>query len=161
MGTRKRPRQHRRCRGASQLPEWGPVMTALWLIIAGACACAAGFLAGQVLGYKAGHAAGRDTERTRQSLKRLDDAAVARKAAAQPPPAPPGDPAWDKRAPFPVYMAPGRAVTAADIRPVTVPEPKLTDTGELRRIASRGEEIRARLTGSFTAPQPVLREGQS
>ena len=52
-------------------------------------------------------------------------------------------------------MAPGRsvpdAVTAADIKPVEVPEPELTDTGELRAIAARGEQIRARLTGSFGA----------
>ena len=141
-------------------------MTALWIIIAAALALAAGFLAGQVLGFKTGHAAGRDTERTRQSLKRIADSAAARKTTRLPGPeiyetprrspvyAPPGHDPYAElphtRVPFPVYMAPGRsAVTAGDIKPVEVPEPRLTDTGELRAIAERGAAIRARLTGTF------------
>jgi len=143
-------------------------MTALWIIIAAALALAAGFLAGQVLGYKAGHAAGRDQESARRDQRDLTDRERARKAPKPPPPGPeiydipppritwtvPGHDPYaelpDTRAPFPVYMAPGRtAVTAGDIKPVEVPEPRLTDTGELRAIAERGAAIRARLTGTF------------
>src|SRR5215472_14580767 len=144
-------------------------MTGLWIIIAAAAGVAAGFLAGQVLGYKAGHAAGRDTERTRHALQQL--AAAGRARAAIRNAAAPDDevPEWERDvlakeaqrraedpyrelpptpAPWPIYMAPGRsAVTAGDIKPVEVPEPRLTDTGELRRIADIGEAIRARLTG--------------
>jgi len=134
-------------------------MTGLWIIIAAAAAGAAGYLAGQVLGYKAGHAAGRAQESARRSLRDLNDRERARTAPPPPPRQYPDDPFWDQAAPHLRYMVPRRTadpppvVTADDIAPVKVPEPKLTDSGELERIREIGEAGRASLglTGSLEA----------
>jgi hypothetical protein len=115
-------------------------------LIAGAVFFAAGLRLGRWLGWEAGITEGAAIA---FQLQLSDAERVRRTAALRQPPR-----GWDPYAsgpdeavPFPKYMTAPPAVTAEDIAPVVVPEPELTDTGELRRIKEKGEAIRAALIG--------------
>ena len=98
-------------------------MTGLWIAVGVLIGLAAGAVWG-VICYRHGVTDGFDEKRADGYWRILRDRE------------------WDKRAPFPVYMAPGREEIPAEDEPVTTGEPKLTDTGEIRL---KGEKIRAAL----------------
>jgi len=125
-------------------------MTFLQLTLAALIAGAVFFPLALWLGHRLGRKDGIIDGTAIAFQLQLSDAERTRRAAAlrQPPRG------WDPYAsdpddpvPFPKYMTAPPAVTAENIAPVVVPEPKLTDSGEIRAIEERGEAIRAALIG--------------